>query len=902
MTAPNHVDLLDREALLDEAVASFLQAEAEGKAPNRLEWLARYNEVNSELREFYADRDGARRLLAPLQAAVRVARGEPALTDESTKPQLQLQPRDLREAAAAVDVPRFLGDYEILDCLGLGGGGIVYKAWQHRLNRPVAVKRIRLADRASSEEIARFRNEAEFIAQLAHPGIVPIYDVGESEGQPYFAMRLIEGGNLQNNVDRYLDDSRSAAELVMKVAEAIHHAHQRGILHRDLKPSNILLDGDHNPLVTDFGLAKRLRSPEGRRDDDELTRPNVILGTPSYLAPEQARGKGDSVTTATDVHGLGAILYVLLTGRPPFAGESVLDTLEQVRGKEPARPRRLRSRVPADLETICLKCLAKEPGRRYASAAHLAEDLCRFLDGRPIQAQPRGPARRLMDWARRNPASACLAATPFIAGVVIVGLTMSHQRRLESALRDSRSHALEAQRRKEEVSINYRRARETIERMIARTQDPRRGELPRMVELRRGQQQDALEFLLQIAAQQGDDLEVLSDVADARMLAARVQYALGQVEEARTNARIARDLLAALVERVPDAPSHAQRLAYAWLTCGVWHPDKEPATASIKQALILYENLDRIGVDVKSGLAMAHHNLGERSGDQGDPAEAESHWRTALELHQHLHRTRPEVVEHRRFLASSQSALSLLLQSQASRLPEAEALHDQAEANLQVLLKTDPNDLESLSLLAQLHINWAYTQIQRKESSKALRELGENEETLRSALQREPNVVSLQVALFRTLGTRATILEALNRLPEALSDYEEVVAFAPPSEKDVHRVTLAILRGKAGDHARALADVEALLSDLPAETPWKRWYRLIHACSHALAALEADPRLEPAVKAARVARCLDSATRLLDRACAGAGKVEWNRQASSFAGDFPTLWSHEAIRRRLEAR
>ena len=214
-----------------------------------------------------------------------------------------------------------------------------------------------LADEA---ELRRFQNEAEAVALLDHAGIVPVYEVGEHEGQKYFSMKLIEGGNLAEQLAAFVDNPRAAATLLAEAAEAVHHAHMRGILHRDLKPANILLDADGHPHVTDFGLAKRVEA------DVELTASGVILGTPAYMSPEQATGHRGTITTATDVYGLGAILYALLAGKAPFGGESVIQTLDAVRSRPPEPPSRVNAKVPRDLETICLKCLEKDPRRRYA--------------------------------------------------------------------------------------------------------------------------------------------------------------------------------------------------------------------------------------------------------------------------------------------------------------------------------------------------------------------------------------------------------------------------------------------------------------------------------------------------------------------------------------------------------
>lgn len=289
------------------------------------------------------------------------------------------------------------GDYELLEEIARGGMGVVYRARQISLNRIVAIKMMLSGQFASAEEAERFGLEAVSAANLDHPNIVPIYEVGQHDGRAFFSMKLIDGGSLSSHVERLLEDPRAAASLLVPVARAVEYAHRRGFVHRDLKPANILLDAAGHPHVTDFGLAKRVEGDSG------LTQTGTLVGTPSYMAPEQAAGAGAVVTAAADVYGLGAILYVLLCGRPPFRAETVMETILQVTEREPEPPSQVKPGVPRDLEMICLKCLEKKPEARYPSAAAMADDLEHYLRGEPVEARRAGLIDRLRRWARREP-------------------------------------------------------------------------------------------------------------------------------------------------------------------------------------------------------------------------------------------------------------------------------------------------------------------------------------------------------------------------------------------------------------------------------------------------------------------------------------------------------------------
>ncbi len=382
--------------------------------PQGHQWRASGNGVPGDLRNALGEM--LRRNVCPVC-------GEAALTLEAPPLTANPQALTLPITPQAPDRPAVPG-YEIQAELGRGGMGVVYRAWQTSLKRTVALKMIRGGLHAGPEDLERFRSEAEAVARLQHPNIVQIHEVGEyrigDEGsRPFFSLEYVDGGSLAQWLAQRLksapESPARAAELVETLARAVHAAHQRGIIHRDLKPANVLLTANGTPKIADFGLAKQLD------DDATRTRSGAILGTPSYMAPEQAAGKIREITTATDVYALGAILYELIAGRPPFRGETMLETLEQVRSQEPVSPSRLQPRLPRDLVTICLKCLQKEPRQRYGSAEALADDLRRFRNHESILARPVGGLERTYRWCRRNPAAVAIMAVLLISVLAVTG-------------------------------------------------------------------------------------------------------------------------------------------------------------------------------------------------------------------------------------------------------------------------------------------------------------------------------------------------------------------------------------------------------------------------------------------------------------------------------------------------
>ena len=432
MPDPPLTDPSTPNSRFEAVVEQFLRQREAGRHPDPQLYLASFPELASQLRDFFAGADLFDRLapeLAPQAQATLAAPG-----------------------AAVLPPGEHVGGFELLEEIGRGGMGVVYKARQVGLNRIVALKMILSGSHASPGELARFRREAEAVARLNHPNVVQVHEVGEVDGRPFFSMEFVEGGSLDRKLAGTPLPPREAAALVEVLAGAMAAAHASGLIHRDLKPANVLLGTDGTPKVTDFGLARRIEAGPG------LTTTGAVVGTASYMAPEQAQAQKE-VGPLADVYALGAILYECLTGRPPFRAASAFDTLLQVVNQEPVPPRQLNARVPRDLETIALKCLRKEPGKRYASASDLADDLGRFLRGQPIQGRPVGRLERTGKWVRRNPVVAGLAAAVVVTLVLGAGIVTAFAVRATEAAARAESEATRANQGADDASREAKAAK-----------------------------------------------------------------------------------------------------------------------------------------------------------------------------------------------------------------------------------------------------------------------------------------------------------------------------------------------------------------------------------------------------------------------------------------------------------
>jgi eukaryotic-like serine/threonine-protein kinase len=791
-----------------------------------------------------------------------VSGGSPILTVKPLSPTAALTP------VGEPPVPPAIPGYEVIEELGRGGMGVVYKARQLGLNRTVALKMVLAGAHADPELLARFRSEAEAGARLRHPNIVQIYEVGAAAGLPFLALEYVGGGSLARWLGGTPLPPRAAAGLVETLARAVQTAHEQGIVHRDLKPANILLDGPGprptdpgTPKVADFGLAKLLD------EEDSRTRTGAVLGTPSYMAPEQALGRTGDVGPAADVYALGAILYECLVGRPPFKAASAVETLEQVRSQEPVPPRRLQPAVPRDLDTVCLKCLSKEASRRYATAAELADDLARFGRGEPVRARPVGAGERVVKWVRRSPAVAGLTLLSVVAllgllvggGVYTVLLRRARDRAevKEVEANDEREAARRARRRAEE---NYQKALDAVQRFLTRVGESRLAEVPAMEGVRQELLQDALEFYQGLARQDDDpDPRVRREITLAHKRVANLQDMLGRRAAAEENYRQALARFEALAGERADATAwadlagivhdlsvhllqsgrreeglHYCRRAYELFdqlhvadpgnaeyrdhlaTCaanlGITSDDVNQGAEWLARAVRLREELlhDQPESAIQRySLAMAHLNFGSHWQLRGQLAKAAPEYRQAADLLDRLVADNPRSPGYRDTLARVCINLGLL-DHQTNQFSRAEATFRRAADLLQELTREYPGVTAYPTLLGPLLSNHGNLLRDMKRPRESLRAYDRAISVLNEVRRRDPRNAAVALYLRNAHGSRAGLLASLGRWTESAMDWDRVIAVAAPSERNAFRLTRALILGLSGNARRTAAEAEAL--------------------------------------------------------------------------------------------
>lgn len=486
---------------------------------------------------------------------------------------------DLAKIPLAPQTTKIFGEYEILETIAKGGMGVVYKARQRKLNRIVALKMILAGQFADQGDIDRFYAEAEAAAHLRHPNIVGIHEVGECEGQHFFSMEYIEGQSLGDLVREHPLAPRAAAKFVKTVSEAMHYAHEEGVLHRDLKPSNVLVDGNDVPLVTDFGLAKRTA------EQSQRTAAGTVLGTPSYMPPEQATGKLDQISARSDVYSIGAILYELITGKPPFGAANPWETIKQVISTEPVSPRMLNDTVPVDLETICLKCLQKDQARRYQSAQLLADELQRFLAGEPILARPIGILERSVRWCYRNPwPTAALGV--LLLGVIGTSVGFVFARQAQAAAETAELEALDA---KDKAVKSRDQLLATINELFTAWGDVTLLNEPGFEEVRAKLLATASKMYKQMGDQLGEDPKIQHELGVSYFRLGRMMFHLRSLANARESLEAGLKIQRALHAAQPQDEVRLHALGESLNLLGnileVMEADDEDAASGTQQRL-----------------------------------------------------------------------------------------------------------------------------------------------------------------------------------------------------------------------------------------------------------------------------------------------------------------------------
>jgi serine/threonine protein kinase/tetratricopeptide (TPR) repeat protein len=773
--APHDLSQADRERQLDEAIAEYLEAVDAGRRPRPEDWLTRFPDLAPELARFFGDQAQVHGLLATV--GTPLPPGEEATLVANRHP------------PSIAGLTRF-GDYELEHEIARGGMGVVYRARQLSLNRTVALKMILAGRLASAADVQRFRSEAEAAANLEHPHIVTIYEIGERDGYHFFTMKFIDGGNLAQHADRFRDDIPAAARLLATVARAVHHAHQRGLLHRDLKPANILVDDQGQPHLTDFGLARRLNTDTGQ------TRSGTAVGTPSYMAPEQAFGPAHAITTAADVFSLGAILYELLVGHPPFRAHYALETLRNLLEREPARPRALNPCVSRDLETICLKCLNKDPARRYGSAAELADDLERWLRGEPIRGRRAGPGERLWHWCRRRPLIAALSAA--LAASLVVGTSLITWQWLRAEA--NFSHAEELRIRAEEqrqrtdaerlrADEGFRQAHSAVNDFCTRVSEGTMRDVAGLQPVRQELLKAALAYYERFLKERGHDPALRLEMADTHFRIATITSLLGPKPDALAAYRRALALYEDLLKQDPGSAVLRTALAESHARIGMLHAEMgapDAALDSYRLAMELYEKLlsqQPGNPALQNGAAAVLNNTGTLHRWAGRTREARDCLDRARTLQEELVRGQPASPEFRASLARTYCNLAGLHADQAQR-GEARGLYRQARDLQEQLVEEEPVNLRYQQDLAATCRMLAGELNTAGQWDEALRTVDRGQELLTRLVRAEPRMPGLKSDLASGCRQAGHIYRDSGNLDKALAQYDKALALMEELARD----------------------------------------------------------------------------------------------------------------------
>jgi serine/threonine-protein kinase len=653
--------------------------------------------------------------------------------------------------------------YQILGEIGRGGMGVVYRARQFTPDRLVALKMILDGRFASGRDLLRFANEAEIVAALEHPNIVPVLEVGQHEGLHYFSMPLLTGGSLATLQPDPARDLPAAARLVAEIAAAVHHAHERGILHRDLKPANILLDAEGRPHVTDFGLAKRVRDPLG------LTEPGAIMGSPGYMAPEQSSGDPAAVTTASDVYGLGAILYALLTGRAPFEGDSVHETIARLRDQPPEPPSRINRAVPRPLEQVCLMCLEKDPVRRYPTAHALAADLRRWLAGEPVLAQPEPLTERTRRWVRRRRTALTAAAAATLVALVGLAVMLALQARANRDL----SAANDRERARFDLAM------EAIKRFHTGVSQDLLLKEPQFHRLRTKLLGDAREFYGKLEAELGGQTDRRSRQAMVRAydelaeLSKDIGTNAGALDAFRRELALRRELARGAPIEI-EAQKEMGRCIMAVGALQFRTGNVREAMAAYDEARALLESIGRSAdprSDVRADLAICDQLTGDLFAATDRPGEALTRYLSGRSLRAALRRERPLDTAVRSRVAESDLTIGNLYRTMGQPR-DAVVAFERARAELQSLVQADPTEAQHCRLLAYCDNAISQPLDAIGKTDDALKSLQSARALLDTLVRENPAVTEFRHFLAYSDLQSGFLLRETGRPAEALAPYE----------------------------------------------------------------------------------------------------------------------------------
>ncbi len=724
--------------------------------------------------------------------------------------------------------------YEILGELGRGGMGVVYKARQKKLNRLVALKMVLSGGHASPDALARFLVEAQAVAALQHPNIVQIYEVGEHDSLPHFSLEFVDGAPLDRALAGKPQKPVDAARLVETLSRAMHFAHNHSILHRDLKPANVLLTSDGVPKITDFGLAKKLEGDSGQTKDGS------IMGTPSYMAPEQARGELKNLGPSADIYSLGAMLYEMLVGRPPFLGTTPFETILQVIKEEPVPPSRLIGKLPPDVETICLKCLQKEPAKRYATAELLAEDCRRFVAGEPILSRPISPAERAWRWCRRNPRVAGLLAT--VAGLLVVvtvtstvsALTIAQERNLKEIQRkDAVDARVAAETARQQADENAKIATKqaglslnTMQVLIDKVQT-QLDEAPRTQQIKRDLLETAMEGLKKVAKEAEGSTSIETTMLGAHMQMAKMFKQLGDTEDAMNEYEKSLTIARRRAEENPDNDASQSNLVVVLNQVGDMRQelkrDVDAALLCYREALQICETLSakppstagaRSPSKLLDKLAEANKNVALTLLKQGKPGESLPLLEKVVSLRNELVAMEPDTQAFRRTLAQAHNILgevSFLTGDKAAALTH----YDECITQREKLLANDPEDIDGTFELAESCGNYGDVLIRLGDNDGAKTFFDRALTGFHGLMAFDDQKIIFKVmaglsayrmgVLARRVGDTA---DANRHFAESLALREAIAALDPSN--DARRMELMLALARCGEHVRAVELAESV--------------------------------------------------------------------------------------------